>query len=159
MPEPEDIQDIPPDSEQAPASIVNANNDVSRDLLPTSNEKAVLEAISSGSAMPGDGRLRLNGSLDFEAVGVHIHCRTSPTGTPDGDGYRISLENDYDGADLDFLVIEKTDGNFSAVDGGIAFVMTGNDGVRREILRITDAGVEITGNLIVSGTINGTSIP
>src|SRR5688500_13587757 len=114
MSEPTDIVLLPDAGDPRP--IVNANFAVCEELLPTSNGKDVLDAISSGSAMPGDGRLRLNGSLDFEDDGVHIHCRTTPTGTPDGDGYRIALEDDYGGGTIDFLVIEKTDGNTAVVD-------------------------------------------
>jgi hypothetical protein len=158
LPEPSDIVLLPDSGDPRP--IVDDNFAICEALLPESGEKALLAAISSGSAVPGDGRVRINGSIDFEATGVHIHCRTSPTGTPDGDGYRISLENDYDGADVDFLVIEKTDGNTNTPDGGIVFLMTGADGVREEVLRINgDGEVIVAGDLTVLGSITGTVLP
>lgn len=121
--------------------------------------KSLLQGLSSLSDVIFNS-LRLTTVLRFDAFGPIMRCHTEATGTPTTDGFRISYEQDYDGTGIDFLVVEKTDGNATDPDGGIVFVMTGNDGIRQEVLKLQgDGTITISGNLVVSGTINGTTIP
>ena len=52
---------------------------------------------------------------------------TTASGAPVYDGARLRYDHHFFGAALDALVVEKTDGNENAPDGGIAVVMTGAD--------------------------------
>lgn len=70
-----------------------------------------------------------------------LYGATNQSGTPDGDGFRIRYEAAYGGGTADYLIIEKTDGNQTSPDGGIIFVLTGNDGVVEESLEIGGDGV------------------
>ena len=69
-----------------------------------------------------------------------LYGGTNQSGAPNGDGFRIRYEAAYGGGSADYLVIEKTDGNQTSPDGGIIFVLTGNDGVVEESIEIEGDG-------------------
>ncbi|NEQ89132.1 MAG: hypothetical protein F6K26_57460, partial [Moorea sp. SIO2I5] len=117
--------------------------------------------------------LEVSGALKLATTGTQIFHSTNESGTPSGDGFRFRYDSNFFGTNLDALVIEKTDGNGSNPDGGIAFVNTGNDGVVETALVIRGnsnvgigttnpshkldvrGSVNINGNLNVTGSIAG----
>jgi hypothetical protein len=68
-----------------------------------------------------------------------MFAQTNASGVPSGDGFRLRFDNNFFGAGADALVVEKTDVNNAAPDGGIAFVNTGSGGA-------TNAAMAIRGN-------------
>jgi len=83
-----------------------------------------------------DGQLRFTGPSGT----FMLNSTNDPSGPPVGDGYRFIYDANYFGANLDTLVIEKTDGNGLEPDGGIAFVNTGSDNIQDPALIIRGNG-------------------
>ncbi len=81
-------------------------------------------ATSALMKLDENGRLALTNSLITIPVGTLLSNFRTMT-----DGFRMRYENNLFGANLDGLVIEKTDGNAAYPDGGIIFANTGNDNV------------------------------
>ena len=69
-----------------------------------------------------------------------LNIGSNPDNNPVSDLYRIHHEPNYFGTYLDSLVFEKTDGNGSYPDGGIAFVNTNKDNVKTNALVIRGTG-------------------
>lgn len=66
-----------------------------------------------------------------------------PSVAPATDGFRVRYDNDFYATSIDALVIEKTDTNQAAVDGGIAFVFTGSDNIKDLVMSLRDGGVSV----------------
>ncbi len=85
-------------------------------------------------SVDNDGNVDLLGAIKFNYIpfsgGLPLLYTHNPTGVPTGDGFRMHFEEDFFTQFEDALIFEKTDGNDTPPDGGIAFVNTGNDGVR-----------------------------
>jgi hypothetical protein len=94
--------------------------------------------VGVGSAIPA-ATLDVAGAIKVSGGNTLLFHRTNEAGVPNGDGFRLRYEESFFGANQDALLIEKTDGNASDPDGGIAFVNTGNDGV-------VDTALAIKGN-------------
>ncbi|ASC72321.1 uncharacterized protein XM38_032780 [Halomicronema hongdechloris C2206] len=95
--------------------------------------------VGIGTITP-DAKLTVAGALKFSGDGTLIFYQTNESGTPNGDGFRFRYDETFFGSTRDALVIEKTDGNSTDPDGGIAFVNTGNDGTVETSLAIRGDG-------------------
>lgn len=76
-----------------------------------------------------------------------VYAQTNPSGVPSGDGFRLGFDANFFNIGGDALVVEKTDTNTAAPDGGIVFANTGNAGVRTAAMVIRgngDVGVGLT---------------
>ena len=94
-----------------------------------------------------------------------IKVGSNPTANPTGDSFRIDYQGNYFGTYLDALVIEKTDGNGSYPDGGIAFVNTNKDNSKTNAFVIRGNGkvgvnnsnpsekLHVSGNILTDGTV------
>lgn len=83
-----------------------------------------------------DGAIRVNVSQS-----TFLYNSSNVSGTPGTDAFRMSYETNFMGnTHNDHLVIEKTDGNNTNPDGGIAFVNTGMDGQRELSMVINGHG-------------------
>jgi hypothetical protein len=95
--------------------------------------------VGIGTTTPG-AKLEVAGAIKVPAVGTLIFNDPNETGTPGGDGFRITYQHHFYGTYEDALIIEKTDFNDADPDGGISFVNTGSDGVAEPALTIRGNG-------------------
>lgn len=86
--------------------------------------------------------LHVNGSIKtFSGSGTVLYGMTNPSGVPDGDGFRIRWDQDWqDNQYLDALIFEKTDFNSDDPDGLITFINTGVDGIEEPALTVRGSG-------------------
>jgi len=86
----------------------------------------------------------VNKSINFgnETIGVRnlMWYLSGASGIPLADGFRIDYDFSYEAPNDDWLIFRKTDANDIQPDGGIAFVMTGSDGVNKTSLKLTGDG-------------------
>ncbi len=121
--------------------------------------------IGIGTSTPTE-LLDLNGTLKFRADGVlmKMNGETTGSGAPSADGLVMLYEGGLFGSTYDGLVIEKTDMNAVAPDGGIMFANRGNNGVRTSTLVIRGNGRVGIGvdapeeKLDVNGVVKATSL-
>ena len=76
----------------------------------------------------------------FARAAGSVYAQTNPSGVPNGDGFRLGFDGNFFNPGGDALVIEKTDANTAAPDGGIVFANTGNTGARTAALVIRGNG-------------------
>ena len=103
---------------------------------------------SAVSGNVGIGTTAPAAKLHVDGGGIRVPAGTvtqlysdgAPSGTPTTDAFRLRSSNNEFGSSLDALVIEKTDGNNADPDGGIHFVMTGNDGIQESAMAIRGTG-------------------
>lgn len=85
--------------------------------------------LGIGTTSPA-AKLHVNGAIKVPSGTTQavLYADANASNTPAEDSFRIRYDADFFGATTDALIIEKTDGNGSDPDGGIAFLNTGNDG-------------------------------
>ncbi len=88
----------------------------------------------AGSLLDVAGAIHISGGVSE----TMLFKNTNASGTPNGDGVRLRYDSSFNGGD--YFIIEKTDGNGTNPDGGIAFVNTGSDGVVQTALLIKGNG-------------------
>jgi hypothetical protein len=110
------------------------------------------------------GGIQLNGTY-----GIGFNSDSVDNSNASSDRAKMYYDYHLFGSNLDGLVIEKTDANNLAPDGGIAFANKGSDNVRNIAMSIRGSGnigigtlspsekLEVCGNLKVIGTINASS--
>jgi hypothetical protein len=93
--------------------------------------------VGIGTASP-DQRLELNdGGMQINGLfGIGFNGDVPSNSNVIGDRARMYYDNNYAGTNLDFLIIEKADGNSNDPDGGIAFTSKGMDNVREPAMVI-----------------------
>ena len=129
------------------------------DTLASTGENQFLIRAAGGVGIgtrfiAAGAQLDINGPIHFRDDPIFFKG-TNLSGTPDGDGVRVRWAENYGGANVDYLVFEKTDGNTGNPDGGFVFVNTGNDGVGQEAFRIAGTGsAAVAGNFNVGGTLS-----
>ena len=119
--------------------------------------------LGSGTKISGSSAgVSINKDLKLEKG---FKVGSDPSKNPTGDSFRIDYQGDYFGRYLDALVIEKTDGNGSYPDGGIAFVNTNKDNSKTDAFVIRGNGnvgvnnknpsekLHVSGNILANGTI------
>ena len=86
-----------------------------------------------------NGGIAVSNFVSSDEYGI-LRGPVSGNGTPAADSFRIKYKNNFNGAGVDYLVIDKTDGGAADPDGGIAFTNTGNDNTEEVSLIITGNG-------------------
>ncbi len=86
-----------------------------------------LELVENGIALSGKYGIGFHGNAPYDTIDP-------------GDGAKIYYDAVFGGASSDWLVIEKTDGNGPAPDGGIVFTNKGQDNTRETALAIRGSG-------------------
>ena len=102
--------------------------------VPYAFRAASVEGLTLANGKVGIGTTAPQATLDV-AGPITVSSSSAPlfftgttaSGAPVYDGARLRYDHHFFGAALDALVVEKTDGNENAPDGGIAVVMTGAD--------------------------------
>ena len=95
-----------------------------------------------------DGGIRIDG----ETYGIGFNGENPYSADPIGDGSRIYHENNTTGTWQDALIIEKTDFNHSAVDGGIVFANRQAGNIRNTTVAIRGDGEVAIGNNFTNPT-------
>lgn len=101
----------------------------------------------------GRHNITINGSIFFEErSGIQNIFYINPV---NGDGFNMAYWYDFEMANDDWLVFQKTDGNDNMPDGGIAFMMSNASGFNKTVLKMdgygnvnfTDQNITTTGNM------------
>jgi hypothetical protein len=122
------------------ARIINSGNN-RLDFVTTSAALTINGGnVGIGTTAP-TAKLDINGTIKVPAgTNTVIKSDANDSGTSSSDGFRIRQDGGFFGTNTDALVIEKTDGNQTNPDGGIAFVNTGSTGVSVTALTIRGTG-------------------
>ncbi len=98
---------------------------------------ALTKNIGIGTETPTERLEIQGGGLQFNnSFGIGFAGEIPNDGVVSGDRAKMYYDGAYGGTNIDFLVIEKTDGNSTDPDGGIAFAMKGSDNVRESAMVI-----------------------
>lgn len=92
------------------------------------------------AALEVAGAIKLRAGTTRQQTLLFHRASESIAAPPIDDGFRLRYDNDFLGANLDALVIEKTDNGSLEPDGGIVFANTGSDGIARPALTVRGTG-------------------
>jgi hypothetical protein len=116
--------------------------------------------LSNNLTLSNSTGLKLQGSYGWSTNGDYPY-NTSSVAT---DAVRFYTDANFDGGNGDYGVFEKTDGNGTTPDGGLAFTYRGSGGTRNQSMIIKNGNVRIgtatsaiAYKLDVAGTVNATA--